>query len=183
MKPPKAKIALLRSIPGLRELGERDALQLSLAFDELRVSAGTVLASAGRPVSELVLIVKGQAALTSGNGQHLLGPGDFVGELALLGDVRHNYSVSAKTQMSLIVAARRSFATILEHPVLVRHLAKHLARRLQDAAQVTEPAETQSQPRSAKHRSTVPSRSGAAETRSAETQTNEWRRSCPTPTL
>ena len=61
MKPPKAKIALLRSIPALSVLADRDAVRLSRVFDELDVPPGTVLASAGRPIHELVLIADGEA--------------------------------------------------------------------------------------------------------------------------
>jgi CRP-like cAMP-binding protein len=136
VKPPTAKIALLRSIPGLSVLDDRDAIRLSRVFDELHVAPGTVLARAGRPVRELVLIAGGEATLTrTGTVPHPLGPGDVVGAFPLVAATPHNCCVSARTPMRILVAHRRYLPEIMGHPVLVRYMVISLARQLQNPAE------------------------------------------------
>jgi CRP-like cAMP-binding protein len=54
--------------------------------EELDVKPGTVLCREGRMAGEFFVIVEGEAAVTKG-GEHVrgLGPGEFFGEVAMIG--------------------------------------------------------------------------------------------------
>lgn len=70
---------------------------------EIIVDAGKVLVREGEFSYEFMAIEEGEAEVTRG-GEHLadLGPGDFFGEIGLLGKELRNATVSAKTEMRLV---------------------------------------------------------------------------------
>ncbi|HEY8867685.1 MAG TPA: cyclic nucleotide-binding domain-containing protein [Solirubrobacteraceae bacterium] len=70
---------------------------------EIIVDAGKVLVREGEFSYEFMAIEEGEAEVTRG-GEHLadLGPGDFFGEIGLLGKELRNATVTAKTEMRLV---------------------------------------------------------------------------------
>jgi len=70
---------------------------------EIIVDAGKVLVREGEFSYEFMAIEEGKAEVTRG-GEHLadLGPGDFFGEIGLLGKELRNATVTAKTEMRLV---------------------------------------------------------------------------------
>jgi CRP/FNR family cyclic AMP-dependent transcriptional regulator len=75
--------------------------------------------------------------LDDGAGKELIlaeiGPGDYFGELALLGDSPRTASVSTVTECEVRMLAASAFDRLLaERPALARHLIRHLARRVGD---------------------------------------------------
>ena len=94
----------VQSIPLFAGLSKDDQKVVAQYADEVDVDAGTVLAQEGRLAYEFFAIKDGTADVTLG-GQHAaaLGPGDFFGEIGLLGGDRRVASVVASTPMSLVV--------------------------------------------------------------------------------
>ena len=95
--------------------------------DRIDVEAGKRLVSEGKFGYEFFVIENGTAEVVRG-GEHLadLGPGDFFGEMALLGDTERNASVLAATELTAMVMSERGF----------RHLARtqpELAERIREA--------------------------------------------------
>src|SRR3981081_3664905 len=72
--------------------------------DEIDIDAGKRLVSEGRFGYEFFVIANGTAEVVRGN-EHIadLGPGDFFGEMALLGDTTRNADVVASTPMTAMV--------------------------------------------------------------------------------
>ncbi len=131
MKVTNAKTTLLRSFPGYAELGDRELTRLASLFDEIRVDAGTVLARQGQPSHELCLIADGEAVLSvRGEPIAVLGPGDVLGEPAILKPGPHRATATARTPMRILVAGRRSRDTLRSQPVVLRQIATNLADRL-----------------------------------------------------
>jgi CRP-like cAMP-binding protein len=152
------KIDLLRSVPGFADLSERQLARYAPLFDEVKVAAGVVLAREGEVGRELVVIVEGRATLERrGAASEVLGPGAFVGETAILGEVPHWSSVVTRTPMRLLVAGRESFRALGSDPDLLRRVAATLATRLRAASDPHGTAALRSAP-------APPVRAGAAPT-------------------
>ncbi len=103
----------LETIELFAGLSRREREEVARQADEIDVDAGTKLVSEGRFGYEFFVIEKGTAEVVR-DGQQLaeLGPGDFFGEMALLGDVRRNASVVAATPMTAVVMTDRAFRTL-----------------------------------------------------------------------
>ena len=98
---------------------------------QLEVKAGTVFTTAGRRGSEFFLVRAGTARCVR-NGQEVttFGPGDFFGETALLINVPRTATVTALTDMTIMVFERREFSSLLEQsPQIGRKLLTALAER------------------------------------------------------
>jgi CRP-like cAMP-binding protein len=94
----------VQSIPLFAGLSKDDQKVVAQYADEVDVEPGTVLAQEGRLAYEFFAIKAGTAEVKVG-GEHTaeLGPGDFFGEIGLLGGDRRVASVIASTPMSLVV--------------------------------------------------------------------------------
>jgi CRP-like cAMP-binding protein len=94
----------VQSIPLFAGLSKDDQKVVAQYADEVDVGPGTVLAQEGRLAYEFFAIQAGSAEVKLG-GKHAaaLGPGDFFGEIGLLGGDRRVASVIASTPMSLVV--------------------------------------------------------------------------------
>lgn len=108
---------------------------LERACDELQVKAGAVLCEEGRTGTEFFLIIEGSAVVERGGRQVAeLGDGDYFGELALLDREPRVASVTAATDMRLIVLAAREFTSVLEEiPSMALRLLEATAKRLREA--------------------------------------------------
>ena len=81
--------------------------------DEIDVEAGKRLVSAGRFGYEFFVIENGKAEVVR-DDQHIaeLGPGDFFGEMALLGDTVRNADVISSTPMTAMVMTDSAFRSL-----------------------------------------------------------------------
>ncbi|MCK4177581.1 cyclic nucleotide-binding domain-containing protein [Aciditerrimonas ferrireducens] len=97
--------------------------------------ARAVLYEEGGPGDEMALVLEGTAAIRR-NGRLLarVGPGDTVGELAVLDGEPRSASVVALTDLRLLTFPRRAVRDLLDQePGLAGKLLTALARRLRDA--------------------------------------------------
>jgi len=102
---------------------------------EFECPAGMILMQAGAPGSGLLLIEDGTVVVSTGYGDVELGPGECVGELALL-DERgtHAARVRARTDVKGFAIDRSHFIEMLAaEPKISLALTRVLAHRLADA--------------------------------------------------
>jgi CRP-like cAMP-binding protein len=123
----------LRAIPLFAALSD-DALQrVAASMAEVDVPAGHVLIQVGAAGSGLFIIEEGEVVVERpGRPSVELGPGQFVGEMALLTEegTRHN-RVRAKTAVKLLAMSRRDFGQVLdEEPAIAVAMLPVLATRL-----------------------------------------------------
>ena len=103
--------ARLKSLPLFSSLSERELSEVaSFAQSKVDVSAGRHLIDEGRFAYEFFVIEEGEAEVTQG-GERIdaLGPGDFFGEIALIVTDRRTATVTAASEMRLVVIHHARF--------------------------------------------------------------------------
>lgn len=127
----------LAGLPLLSACSKRDLQRLARATDEIRVPAGTELTRQGDIGREAFIIVSGMASVSKdGVIAAELGPGDHLGELALLDGGPRSATVTATTDMVLLVLSKPAFNAVLDEiPTLAHKLLVSLARRLRESEQ------------------------------------------------
>jgi len=100
---------------------------------------GAAITQSGEWGTAAYLVVSGEvivadAAAKSGY-QDTLGPGTFIGELAMLTEVTYAATVVAAEPLRALAIEREALYSVLEHaPEIAEHIADKLARRLSNLA-------------------------------------------------
>ena len=126
------RLARLRDIPLFAGLGE-DVVQRVFAIStELECPAGQVLARADDPGAGMFIIVEGTVEVEARSRTIELGPGEFVGELALLVPESTRVArVRAKTPIRCLAINRLDFEELLDdEPRIALAMLPVVARRL-----------------------------------------------------
>ncbi len=99
------------------------------------VSPGKVLCTQGDPGNEFYFIVAGEASVKRNNRRTaVLGPAQYFGELALLDRGPRSATVTAETEMELLILSQREFHKMLDTiPTLGSRLLAVMATRLREA--------------------------------------------------
>jgi CRP-like cAMP-binding protein len=129
-------ISRLRGIPLFGELDERALALIAATATEFDASAGHVLVERGQEGAGMFVLEEGSVIVDLPGGRSLnRGPGEFFGELALLGGGPRTARVRAATDVRCLAIGRRDFAQLLEsEPRIAVVMLPVLARRLADAA-------------------------------------------------
>lgn len=116
-------------------LDRKSLALLAEATTELTIPAGTVLAHEGVAGRDAFVILDGSVDVSiEGDVLATLGKDEIVGELSLLLHEPRQASVTAATEVRLLVIEPGRFDVLLEQvPAISRHLLVALARRLRDA--------------------------------------------------
>jgi CRP-like cAMP-binding protein len=135
MRHKDGKIELLRTVPLFANLDDAELIEIGRHADEVAVGEGQALVTQDMPGTSFYVIVEGEAAVIK-DGQKLaeLGPGDFVGEMALLEDLPRSATVITTAPSRVLEMHRRDFSTVLdEAPQLARKMLATMAHRLRYA--------------------------------------------------
>jgi CRP-like cAMP-binding protein len=127
-----SKVELLRRVPLFAECqGEPLDLIMRLA-DEVDVADGYTLMREGDLAQEFFLIVEGKVRIErAGQTVAMLGPGDFLGEIALLSEGRRTATAVTEGPAKLLVITHRGFNSLLDSsPAIRAAILKGLADRL-----------------------------------------------------
>ena len=122
----------LRAVELFSQLDDDVLARIAETATEVDCPAGTVLVEANQKGSGLYLIVDGRVDVDARAGHFELGPGQVVGELALLTpDAVRTARVRAATEVKALAISRADFSPLLdEEPRLARALLDVVARRL-----------------------------------------------------
>jgi CRP/FNR family transcriptional regulator, cyclic AMP receptor protein len=126
------KESLIKAVPLFARCTRRELAALAARADELSVPAGQELTRQGARGREFMVIVDG-AAKVKRNGRTVseLGPGDFVGEIALLSGSPRTATVVTTTPADLLVITDRAFNEVVKAIPSVRaSLLAALSERL-----------------------------------------------------
>jgi len=115
-------------------MSDTDLTQLAALVDECDVPDGTVLVRQGDIGRSSYVIVDGWAAVSvSGTAIAAVGPGDHVGEMALLDNQPRSATVTAKSPMRVLEIGPAAMSRFLHHPEVLRAIAVGLAGRVRQA--------------------------------------------------
>jgi CRP-like cAMP-binding protein len=127
------EIAFLRPLPLFASLDDDGLRRVASVSVELDVPAGQVLVHAGDPGSGIFVILTGTAVVEArGEAMIEVGPGEFVGELALLvPEATRSARVRAKTDVRCLAIFAGDFQQLLEdEPRIALAMLPVLAERL-----------------------------------------------------
>jgi CRP/FNR family transcriptional regulator, cyclic AMP receptor protein len=121
----------LGAIPLFSSLSERDLEQLAAWFDTRMASKGVQLTGEGAPGYSFFVLAEGEAVVSSSGTQiATLGPGDFFGEMAILGDGRRKATVTATTPARLFFMFGTAFRRLQQsQPEVAQRLEAAMVRR------------------------------------------------------
>lgn len=127
----------LRAIPLFSGMSDRSIEIIAEIVREEDFSAGARLVTEGEPGESFMVISDGTAIVDQG-GRTLreLGPGDFLGEIALIDGGPRTASVTAAEPVMALVIDRAGFSRLMsEFPVIRFDLVSALTQRLRQRGQ------------------------------------------------
>ena len=130
---PRFRLEQLREIPLFSGCSDRELATVDSLVDDFEAAAGAVLAEQGTPARQAFVIVSGTAIVEiDGVVIATLGPGDSFGEMALLSRPvgLRSATVTATSDVQLLVCDPRSFSTLMETPSVAKKLLGELSDRL-----------------------------------------------------
>jgi CRP/FNR family cyclic AMP-dependent transcriptional regulator len=126
------KVDLISQVPLFARCSKHELQELAAAADEIELPEGKVLTREGDRGREFFVLLDGTAEVTQG-GQTIrtLGPGDFLGEIALISQEPRTATVTTTSPVQALVITDQSFAALLDHlPAVERTVLEALADRL-----------------------------------------------------
>jgi CRP-like cAMP-binding protein len=111
-------------------LSRRELDKIALWADEIQVPEGTRLLDQGRFAYEFFVIQEGEAEVRQDRRPiATLGPGDIVGEIALIEHDRRTATVESLTEMTAIVMAAREFGAMMDAVPTVAERIRGIERK------------------------------------------------------
>jgi CRP-like cAMP-binding protein len=130
----RSKLDLLRKVPAFAGCNQKELAEAARHVDEWSATAGTSLTREGAVGHEAFVIIDGQAdVMINGESVAELGPGQFVGEMAMLDRRPRSATVVAQTDMRLLLIGPAAFDEFASLRAVARALTKELADRLRRA--------------------------------------------------
>ena len=126
------RLELLRSVPLFSACSKTNLARIARLVDEIDLPAGHVLTQQGRTGNEFFIIVDGTVRVDrDGRRIDTVGPGDFLGEIALIDHRPRTATATCETPCRVLVLAHREFHTLLaDTPSIASAVLKALAERL-----------------------------------------------------
>jgi CRP/FNR family cyclic AMP-dependent transcriptional regulator len=127
-----AKVELIQKVPLFSRLDKKGLQSIAQIADELDLPAGKVMAEEGDRGREFFVLLDGEADVTkAGTSINTMRKGDFFGEIALVTKMPRTASVTATTDVRVLVINERDFSSLLKKtPNVSRQIAEALAERV-----------------------------------------------------
>jgi CRP/FNR family transcriptional regulator, cyclic AMP receptor protein len=128
------KLELLKRTPLLAGLGRRDIEEVGRLADEVDLKAGHVLMRQGDPGREFFVVIDGEVSVDR-DGRHVanVGPGGFVGDIALVTERPRTATVTTTVPSRFLVVGHREFHTLMdEYPSIRMSVLESMAIMLRD---------------------------------------------------
>jgi CRP/FNR family transcriptional regulator, cyclic AMP receptor protein len=123
------KVELIKKVPLFSKLSKKELGEVAHIADELDLPKGKVMAEEGDRGREFFVLLEGEADVTKGDKS--MREGDFFGEIALVTQMPRTASVTATTDVRVLVITERDFGALLKHsPEVGRGVAEALAERI-----------------------------------------------------
>lgn len=127
-----ARFEALARVPLFGGLAPAELESVAAGTREVQIDVGTELMRQGEPGSEFFVITAGALEIQiGGRAVNILGPGDFLGELALLFGAPRIATAVALEATTLLVMGKEGFTALLaEHPAVESKLLAVVAQRM-----------------------------------------------------
>lgn len=128
---------ILRGLPYFADLPDDLLSNVCDGSDQLEIEPNTVIIEEGTDSEEMYVVVEGELVVTKKTGDKelvlaRLGPGEVVGEMALLDQAPRTATVTASQESFLIRVPVSAFEELLQDPRVVRRMFKTVTSRLRD---------------------------------------------------
>ncbi len=126
------KVELLKKVPLFSKLDKKGLQDVAHIADELDLPAGKEMATEGDRGREFFVLLDGEAEVTKrGSRINTMQKGDFFGEIALVTKMPRTATVTATTDVDVLVITERDFDALLKKsPEIGRSIAEALAERV-----------------------------------------------------
>src|SRR2546423_5324034 len=126
------KIELLKKVPLFSKLNKHGLQDVAHIADELDLPTGKEMATEGDRGREFFVLLEGEAEVTRrGERINTMREGDFFGEIALVTKMPRTASVTATSDVRVLVITERDFDALLKKsPEVGRSVAEALAERV-----------------------------------------------------
>ena len=126
------KVELLRKVPLFARLNKKSLQDVAHIADEIDLPAGKEMATEGDRGREFFVLLDGEAEVTKGGKRiNTMKKGDFFGEIALVTKMPRTASVTATTDVEVLVITERDFGALLKRsPEVGRQIAEAIAERV-----------------------------------------------------
>jgi CRP-like cAMP-binding protein len=127
-----AKVKLLKGVPLFSKLDKKALQDVAHIADELDLPAGKEMATEGDRGREFFVLLKGEADVTRGGEKiNTMREGDFFGEIALVTKMPRTATVTATSDVDVLVITERAFDDLLKKsPAIGRSVAEALVERV-----------------------------------------------------
>jgi CRP/FNR family transcriptional regulator, cyclic AMP receptor protein len=129
-----AKIELLKRVPSFERCSQRELGEIAMLADELDLPSARDLTRQGASGFEFIILVEGEAdVVRGGRVVNKLGPGDFVGEIALVSGKPRTATVRTRGPARVLVVAASGFRTLMRDvPSIKDKVLEAVTRRIPD---------------------------------------------------
>ena len=126
------KLDLIKHVPLFSYCSKQELNQIASVADEIDLPAGKVLTREGDRGREFFVLIDGTAEVQKdGVRIRTLGPGDFLGEIALVSREPRTATVTTTSAVEALVITDQAFAALLDHmPSVEKAVLEALADRL-----------------------------------------------------
>ena len=126
------KVELIKRVPLFSKLSKKGLEEVAHIADELDLPQGKVMAVEGDRGREFFVLLEGEADVTKGDRSiNTMKEGDFFGEIALVTKMPRTATVTATSDVDVLVITEREFDSLLKKsPEIGRSVAEALAERV-----------------------------------------------------
>ena len=115
------KLDLLRPVPLFAGCDDADLEQISKITEEIQARERTVLTHEGRQEGHFFIVLSGSVRINRDNRTiNMLGPGDFLGEIALLDGGPRTATATTEEPTTLLAIRNAAFHELLDRSPTVR---------------------------------------------------------------
>jgi CRP/FNR family transcriptional regulator, cyclic AMP receptor protein len=130
-----APVELIKKVPLFADLDNRELRDIAQSMKERTFGAGDVVTEEGKGGVGFFVIEEGTAKVTVGGQERgALGPGDYFGEIALIGDVDRTATITADSDLRCYGMTFWDFRPLVESNASIAwKLLQAMAQRLKQA--------------------------------------------------
>jgi CRP/FNR family transcriptional regulator, cyclic AMP receptor protein len=129
-----AKMELLKRVPLFYACSKRELGEIAMLADELDLPKARNLTKEGTAGWEFIVLIEGEAdVVRKGKVVNELGPGDFIGEIALVSGKPRTATVRTRGPARILVVTASGFRTLMHDvPSIQEKVLTALAARIPD---------------------------------------------------